>query len=239
MAEFKYILGLDTAMAACSASLFDVAGNNFATQIHQMPRGQAERLVPMAQDVVKEAGISFSDIDAIATTVGPGAFTGLRIGLSTARTFGLALDIPVIGCVTTDVLAKQFFEEQDIEQEQILAVLIETKRKDFYIRTYNADMSFNTEPQELELGEVLKLLASENAVCIGDVLSRFQKAAGDNLPANITFIDGYEVPDPEVICRLCKCYEEQGVLDKHDAEPLYLRGADTSEPKKKARVIAE
>lgn len=239
MTGFKYILGLDTAMAACSASLFDVAGDHFATKIHKMPRGQAEHLVPMVQEVVSEAGISFQDIDAIATTVGPGAFTGLRIGLSTARSFGLALDRPVIGCTTTDVLARQFFGKAQIEPEQILAVLLETKRKDFYVQSYNADGTPHSEAQALEIGAVLDLLSGGNVVCIGDVLPRFQKLAGDNLPDAVRFTEGYDSPDPEVICRLCADYAAQGKIEDYPAEPLYLRGADTSAPKKKDRIIAD
>jgi tRNA threonylcarbamoyladenosine biosynthesis protein TsaB len=70
-----------------------------------MAKGQAERLAPMAQEVLAEAGIAPSALDRIAVTRGPGAFTGLRIGLAFARGLAVALDRPCVGISTLEVLA--------------------------------------------------------------------------------------------------------------------------------------
>lgn len=239
MSKARYILGFDTAMSGCSASLYDIAHDRFSSEIRPMPRGQAEFLVPMIQEAVADAGVGFADIDAIATTIGPGAFTGLRIGLSTARTMGLALSKPVIGCTTTDVLAYQFFAKDNIPQGAQLIVLLETKRKDFYIQPYDENGAALADADAFELDDVLEVAAARPAVFIGDALGRFKGLLADGQGEGFTYIEGYDQPDPEVICSLASDYLEKGIASEYPAEPLYLRGADTSKPKKNQRILAQ
>lgn len=92
------ILSLDTAMAACSVAVIDTAHAVPLAQAYEaMERGHAEALPPMVAEVMRSAGLDFSHIDRIAVTIGPGTFTGVRIGLSFARGLGLARGVPVIG----------------------------------------------------------------------------------------------------------------------------------------------
>ena len=96
------ILALDAATTACSAALW-VDGKIVARRFQAMNRGQAEALLPMVAEVLAEAQMTKPDL--IAVTVGPGAFTGIRIGLAAARGLGLAWNIPVAGISTTLALA--------------------------------------------------------------------------------------------------------------------------------------
>lgn len=100
------LLALDTTMAACSVAVIDTdrelpLARNFVV----MERGHAEALAPMVQQAMAEAGLAFRNLDRIAVTVGPGTFTGVRIGLAMARGLGLALGIPVIGIDTLTAIA--------------------------------------------------------------------------------------------------------------------------------------
>ena len=121
----QHILSIDTAMSGCSASVHTEGGGSY-TNSKPMSRGQAEHLVPMVQDVLAQAKAEFSDFASIITTIGPGAFTGLRIGLSTAKSLGLALKIPVFGITTLQALALQYAPKNT--KNLPIMVLIEKKQ---------------------------------------------------------------------------------------------------------------
>ena len=89
------ILAIDTATAACSAALM-VGDAIVARRFVAMARGHAESLIPMVEAVLAEAGAAYGDLDLIATTVGPGTFTGLRVGLAAARGLAVAGSLPVV-----------------------------------------------------------------------------------------------------------------------------------------------
>ncbi len=95
-------LVIDTAGPVCAAGLFD-ANEIVAHNSADIGRGHAERLMPMIQSVMGDT--AWADISAIAVTRGPGSFTGLRVGLSAARGFGLALGVPIHGVSVLDALA--------------------------------------------------------------------------------------------------------------------------------------
>lgn len=100
------VLGIDTALDACSVAIVrddDV----LASLSERMNKGQAERLAPMMQEALEQAGLAAADIDRIAVTTGPGSFTGVRVGLSFARAFALAIQKDCIGVSTLEALALQ------------------------------------------------------------------------------------------------------------------------------------
>lgn len=97
------ILGFDTSGHHCAAALY--WGDNQIAQITEnMSKGQAERLIPMLQALLDQEGFTWTDLDAVAVGVGPGNFTGIRIGVSAARGLALGLDIPAIGVSSFELL---------------------------------------------------------------------------------------------------------------------------------------
>ncbi|MFN7003426.1 MAG: tRNA (adenosine(37)-N6)-threonylcarbamoyltransferase complex dimerization subunit type 1 TsaB [Roseinatronobacter sp.] len=104
MRSDRLSLGFDTSAAHCAAAL--LSGETLLASAHQdMARGQAEALVPMLERVVKDGGVMWHDLDALAVGIGPGNFTGIRIAVATARGLALALQIPAIGVSVFDARA--------------------------------------------------------------------------------------------------------------------------------------
>jgi tRNA threonylcarbamoyl adenosine modification protein YeaZ len=100
------ILAFDTSAAHCAAAL--LRGNQvLVARTEVMGRGQAERLMPLLQEILEQAGITWSDLDRIGVGVGPGNFTGIRISVATARGLALSLGIPTIGISTLDAIRAQ------------------------------------------------------------------------------------------------------------------------------------
>jgi len=98
------VLGIDTTQDACRAAVIDGA-RVMAARSEPMQRGHQERLAPLVAQVMAEAGLGFDALDRIAVTVGPGSFTGLRVGLAFAKGLALALGIPCVGVPTLPALA--------------------------------------------------------------------------------------------------------------------------------------
>jgi tRNA threonylcarbamoyladenosine biosynthesis protein TsaB len=97
-------LGFDTCLSACSVAVVD--GERVLARAREvMARGHQERLAPMVQQVMAEAGLAFGQLDRIGVTVGPGSFTGLRVGIAFAKGLALALDRPTVGIGTLEALA--------------------------------------------------------------------------------------------------------------------------------------
>lgn len=127
------VLGIDTSAAACSAALWR-DGAALAREHVVMARGHAEALMPMIERVMQ--GVGYAALDAVAVTAGPGAFTGLRIGLAAARGIALAAGIPAIGVSAFAAIAAAIPAREIAGRA--LAVAIDTKRGDVYLQAFDA-----------------------------------------------------------------------------------------------------
>ncbi len=103
MSAAGVVFACDTTLDACSVAL--LRGEEAWALSEPMQRGQAERLAPMAAEVLAQAKLSWADVQRIVVTTGPGSFTGVRVGLSFARALALALKTPCIGVSTLEALA--------------------------------------------------------------------------------------------------------------------------------------
>ncbi|HEY2447083.1 MAG TPA: tRNA (adenosine(37)-N6)-threonylcarbamoyltransferase complex dimerization subunit type 1 TsaB [Rhizomicrobium sp.] len=122
------ILALDTALGACSAAVLD-DNELLAHRFELMERGHAERIAPMVREVMQEAQLDFANIDRIAVTIGPGTFTGQRVGYAFARGLRLALKRPLIGLTTLAAMAEAALVETGAPGA---VVLHDAKRGEIY-----------------------------------------------------------------------------------------------------------
>ena len=178
------VLGLDAATAACSAALLE-DGRILAEAEQPMQHGHAEALLPIVQKVM--TGTSFAGLDAIAVTVGPGGFTGIRVGLAAARGLGLAAKKPVLGVTTFAAIAHA--ARRQLGAGQRLLVLVESKRADVYAQLFAPDLSPLREPAALlpeqlpgYVGEGALLLAGDGCARVAALFPDALLAAGDGRP---------------------------------------------------------
>lgn len=137
------ILALESATSACSVAAW-IDGTVAAVERADLARGQAEALLPMAERVRAAAGFPFQAFDRFAVTIGPGHFTGLRVGLAAARGLALATSRPLVGVTTLDAVAAAV---PDTELAgAILVVALDSKRAEPYVQAFHADRRPATSP---------------------------------------------------------------------------------------------
>ena len=213
------ILAFDTSTAACSAAVWR-DGEILARRFAPMARGQSEALVPMIVAVMAEAGVTYADLTLIGVTVGPGAFTGVRIGLATARAMGLAADRPVAGLLTTEAIAHNVPQSQ--RQGRTVLVAVDAKRADVFVQPFGEDLTPLAAVSGL-LPEAVPKLGYDAPLLVGDGAARVQP----HLP-NAVLSDALGVPDAAVVAAvLAKTWPDGRALPP---EPVYLRPPDVTLP---------
>jgi len=216
------LLAMDTATNACSAALWE-DGEILAYRFEPMKRGQAERLVPLVQEVLEEAEASWESLDGLTVTIGPGAFTGLRIGLATARAMALAAAKPLVGITTLDAVAEGVPEDE--RQGRNLLVVLDAKRADAYAQLFGPDLRPLSEPVAA-LPETLPSMAGDAPLILaGD----FAAAVAAHFDGTVPLASGDGLPDARVVARLAAA---KGLPETSEPPaPLYIRPPDATIPK--------
>ncbi|MCK6617091.1 MAG: tRNA (adenosine(37)-N6)-threonylcarbamoyltransferase complex dimerization subunit type 1 TsaB [Cyclobacteriaceae bacterium] len=140
-----FILSIETSGERCSVAVHNNSGQlAFAQEVQ--PRAHAAKLAPLIEQVLKNAGISTSQLNAVAISAGPGSYTGLRIGTSTAKGMCYALGIPLLAVNTLDLLIAQVKQEQKTGI-QLLCPMIDARRMEVYCKIVDLE---NREIQEMK-----------------------------------------------------------------------------------------
>lgn len=206
------VLVVDTALDACQVAVSD-GDAVLAGRSEPMTRGHQERLAPMAEQVMAEAGVSFAALDRIGVTVGPGSFTGLRVGLAFAKGLSLALRIPCVGVGCLEALAAS-------APAGVSAAVIDARQDRVYLQAFQDAVAVDA-PELLDIPEALarlSVLGEQGPVkIVGPAASLL---GGD--------ADGPTVPDLALLARLVV----RAPAPAERPRPLYLRAPD-------ARTIAE
>ena len=159
------VLGLDTATKACSVAVWR-DGAVLAHECVRMERGHTEVLIPMVKRVLGAAALAFRDLDLVAVTVGPGAFTGLRVGLAAARGIALAADVPCIGVTTLEAIAAAVPRREG--DSRVVLVVLETKRGDFYAQAFSPEGVGLAPPRAVDAAVLPDLVEGREVVVAGD-----------------------------------------------------------------------
>ncbi|MGT2502871.1 tRNA (adenosine(37)-N6)-threonylcarbamoyltransferase complex dimerization subunit type 1 TsaB [Bradyrhizobium guangxiense] len=147
------ILAIDTALDACSVAVLDTETAELLAQESQlMKRGHAEALMPMIARVMRSADLAFTALDRIAVTVGPGSFTGLRVGISAARGLALAAEKPAVGLTTLSAYAAAI-----VGQSKLAPVIsaIDARHDHVYFQIVAGDGSQLVRPRVASIDEAI------------------------------------------------------------------------------------
>jgi tRNA threonylcarbamoyladenosine biosynthesis protein TsaB len=192
-----------------------------------MMHGQAEALLPMVEEVVREAGLTAAAINLVAVTTGPGSFTGIRVGIAAARGIALARGLPLIGVSSFEAVAETV--PSDALAGGRLLVVLESRRADLYVQFFDPARRPLSEPAA-RLPETLATavtLAEGDAIAIaGAAAARAAAALGG--PPNAKVIEAALPPVAGVVraaLRRWRCGERSGPV-----RPLYLRPPDVTLP---------
>ena len=206
------LLAFDTATPHVTVALHD--GRDVLVERESaLPMKHGEQLAPLVDEVLRVAGIGRADLTGIAVGVGPGPFTGLRVGLVTARTLGYVLDLPVHGVCTLDVLAAEAAEAAAGGLDEPFVVATDARRKEVYVASYTPDGRPEGDPLVARPAAVATQRPGGGA---GGVLypDAFPGARGPVRPSA-----GW----------LARCIAERRV-EPLPPEPLYLRRPDAVAP---------
>jgi len=209
------LLAIDCSARLCAACVYDAgAGRELGRVVLDLGKGHAEHLMAVIAEALKNAGLSYRDLGAVAVSVGPGSFTGVRVGVSAARGLALALKIPAIGVTTLEALAAQAREEFP---DRAVLVALDGGREEIHAALYDEAAILRYGPAVATLAEMAGMASTNTPVLAGTLARKIADAAGgrfDSGPQDAT-------ADIAVYARLAA---GKGAGEK--PHPLYLRAAD-------------
>jgi len=203
------ILAIDTCLGASSVAVLDGQTVRGARS-EPMTRGHQERIAVLAREVMVEAGVKFTDLTRIAVTVGPGSFTGLRVGLSFAKGLAAALSIPCVGINTLEALAAT------AGASGFVAGVLDAKMGQVYLQVFDGGQALMA-PDALEVGVAAARLAELYSGGPATLVGSGAPLLAEVLPGARVLTPAHA--DPVAIARLAAVRP----APTHSPRPLYLR----------------
>ncbi|MFT3771144.1 MAG: tRNA (adenosine(37)-N6)-threonylcarbamoyltransferase complex dimerization subunit type 1 TsaB [Minicystis sp.] len=192
-------------------------------------QGHAERLFESIDSALARAGASRATLDAVACDVGPGSFTGVRVGVASGKGIALALGIPLAGVVSLEAMAMAAFAEGAAAPDDVVIAAIDAKKSEIFLAAYRASGDLVLAPCARPLAPEAFLLpeapAGARLVAVGEI------AAGLALPDGVRLARGpaLDLPDAAWIGRLALRRLAAGADgDPEIIEPLYVRAPDAT-----------
>lgn len=221
------VLAIDTALEACSAAVLDTEHGILASRSVPMARGQAEALMPLVARVMDESGFEFAQLDRMAATIGPGSFTGLRVGIAAARGLALAAQKPAVGISTLAAYAAPHLTEDNTVP--VIAV-IDARHGQVYLQVFGPSGHTLVSPRVVPVGEAVRAIADTAPRIAGSAAGLLAGAWPADQPQPAV-VDTRYAPDIAWVARLGAAVIESSAPPK----PLYLRAPD-AQPQDAARL---
>ncbi len=222
------VLALDSAGSGCSV-VVAAGGNVLAAEVCATAHGQAERLLVMVDAAMRKSRLSPLELDIIGTTIGPGSFTGIRVGLAAARGIAFATGARSVGVTGFEAVAAGLASRADVQQSGFILVALESRREDLYVQLFDyahRPLGEPTATMPAALAKALSGLIGEAPLLVaGDAAQR----AASMLPRSDMIVVEESRPDATGVLRtVLRRTRESENLPK--PLPLYLRPPDVSVP---------
>jgi tRNA threonylcarbamoyladenosine biosynthesis protein TsaB len=230
------VLALDTS-AAVAVALTDGSGRTLAVRSVQEHRRHAELLAPLISAVLAEAGVDRTAVTAVVAGTGPAPFTGLRVGLVTARALALALGVPVHGVCSLDAIAAQAAGDLALAVGTEVLVVTDARRREVYWARYRVTGVASDPERAIEL--VAGPAVDYPAAVAADGVAGVVVGRGATLyPTDLPLTAGAPLdPDPTELARLALRRLASDPRAALPTEPLYLRRPDVVPPTARKRVL--
>lgn len=226
------ILNIETATLTCSVA-HGVKGECVAKKaVTREHFSHAEELTLLIRELMKEEGAAFEELDAIAIGAGPGSYTGLRIGVSTAKGLAYALGLPLISLRTLRIMATGFADREGTTPEERIVPMIDARRKEVFCSVHDGNGEFLQEEGALILeSDTFRSLSGVPAVhFIGSGAEKAEEIL--EVPDGTTFHPQLDPLAEDMVPLAQREYEQGEFQDIARFEPFYLKDFVPTTPKK-------
>lgn len=223
------ILSIETSTPVCSVALTD-SGNTLAIEKLFLEKSHSNLLTLVIESVCKHAGVEMKSIDALAVSEGPGSYTGLRIGVSTAKGICYALEKPLIAVPTLEAMAYEVNTANPFGY--LLCPMLDARRMEVYAALYSPNLSVLHEVKPVILDEqsYQETLADKKMLFFGDGSNKFKALVEAN--ANAGFVEGVS-PSAWAVGKIASAkFSQNNIVDLAYFEPFYLKEYKAAKPKK-------
>ncbi|MFC5271128.1 tRNA (adenosine(37)-N6)-threonylcarbamoyltransferase complex dimerization subunit type 1 TsaB [Adhaeribacter terreus] len=216
------ILSLETSSTVCSVALAQ-SGRLIGTSELRLEKSHSSHITVLIQQLLENTGFTEKDLSAIAVSGGPGSYTGLRIGTSTAKGLCFALDIPFIAVSTLHALALQVIGFTPNPSEYLFCPMIDARRMEVYTALLNADLQelLTDEAKILDENSFQEAISQQKVIFFGSGAAKFETIIGAN--ANALFLKNV-IPTAEAVSQLA-WHKYQAAQFENVAyyEPFYVK----------------
>ena len=223
-----YILNIETSTTNCSVSLSKEGETLVLKEVNDANYSHAEKLHVFIDDVLKEAEIKTTDLNAIAVSKGPGSYTGLRIGVSASKGLCYALDIPLISISTLEALSQQVV----VDDKGLIIPMLDARRMEVYSAIFNHDFEEvrETKAEIIEEHSFKSYLDNQKVYFVGNGVEKTKTLIAHD---NAIFIEGKLPSANEMSVLAFNKYKKNDIEDVAYFEPYYLKDFIALKPKSK------
>lgn len=230
------ILAVDTSTEACSVAL--QIGSECIAKYSEEPRSHSRLVMPMVQQVLAEAEIRVNQLDAIGVSIGPGSFTGLRIGFAAVQGMAYGADIPVVPVSTLELMVATYRRQENAQAGEIIA-LLDARMSEFNLGRYqlgdNHQVKALQTDQLVSAEQAIELLAANQpSAIIGDAGNLFESA-----PQHSGLFTKIYPNAIDILPIAMQQLAQGSAVNIESVDLVYLRGTEAWQKRKRLRATQE